>query len=130
MLVYAVPDLSTGWLIGHVCAQLFVHARFNRVHCRMTYSGGRVSFTDFKVVLDNRVYSGMEGRWHDLLNRLKWDVIKSVLKSVAGLQGRKFKELMPDVRCIIHLPSTNVAKSNVFPKKFDMEMKCTKPHKT
>ena len=27
---------------------------------------------------------------------LQWDTIKSVAKSVAGLQGRKFKELLPE----------------------------------
>ncbi|KAK9806263.1 hypothetical protein WJX72_007766 [[Myrmecia] bisecta] len=74
---------------------LFVHVRLNRVHCRVTYKGYPLSFTDFKVLLDNRVYENLEGRWRDLFNRIKWDTIKSVLKSVAGLQGRKFKELLP-----------------------------------
>lgn len=37
------------------------------------------------------MYERLEGRWRDLLNRLKWDTIKSAVKSVAGLQGRKFK---------------------------------------
>jgi hypothetical protein len=37
------------------------------------------------------VYERVEGRWRDLLNRLKWDTVKSAVKSVAGLQGRKFK---------------------------------------
>ena len=53
--------------------------------------GYPISFSDFKMVLDNRVYRSLEGRWRDLFNRVKWDTIKSVLKSVAGLQGRKFK---------------------------------------
>jgi len=43
------------------------------------------------VLLDAQVYEDLEGRWVDLFNRMKWDIIKSVLKSVAGLQGRKFK---------------------------------------
>ena len=46
---------------------------------------------DFKVVLDKRVYRGIEGQWRDLFGRIKWDAVKSALKSVAGLQGRKFK---------------------------------------
>lgn len=43
------------------------------------------------MLLDAQVYEDLEGRWVDLFNRMKWDIIKSVLKSVAGLQGRKFK---------------------------------------
>ena len=37
------------------------------------------------------MYHNLEGQWRDLFNRLKWDTVKSALKSVAGLQGRKFK---------------------------------------
>ena len=53
--------------------------------------GWPVNFSDFKLVLDNRVYRNIDGRWADLFNKLKWDTIKSVVKSVTGLQGRKFK---------------------------------------
>jgi hypothetical protein len=52
------------------------------------------------MVLDNRVYDGLEGPWRDLFQRLKWDIVKSVLKSMTGLQGRKVK-----VRCLHHLNS-------------------------
>ena len=50
------------------------------------------NFTDFKLVLDNRVYR-LDGGWRDLFQRMKWDVIKSALKSVLNLQGRKFRVL-------------------------------------
>ena len=50
-----------------------------------------MNIKDFKVLLDKRVYHNLEGQWRDLFNRLKWDTVKSALKSVAGLQGRKFK---------------------------------------
>ena len=36
-------------------------------------------------------YEQLEGRWRDLANRMKWDAIKSAVKSMAGLQGKKFK---------------------------------------
>ena len=48
------------------------------------------------MVLDNRTYDGLEGAWRDLFQRLKWDIVKSVLKSMSGLQGRKVKV------CICH----------------------------
>ena len=50
-----------------------------------------MNINDLKVLLDKRVYRDLEGHWRDLLTRIKWDTIKSALKSVAGLQGRKFK---------------------------------------
>eukprot|EP00884_Botryococcus_braunii_P017348 jgi/Botrbrau1/4297/Bobra.0390s0036.1 len=75
---------------------LFKHVRLNRVHCRVTYQGYPFNINDLKILLDKRVYEYMDCRWMDLFNRLKWDTIKSVLKSVTGLQGRKFKELIGD----------------------------------
>lgn len=48
-----------------------------------------------QMVLDNRVYDGLEGPWRDLFQRLKWDIVKSVLKSMTGLQGRKVKVRLP-----------------------------------
>ncbi len=53
--------------------------------------GAPFNIKDFKVLLDAQVYEDLEGQWVDLFHRMKWDIIKSVLKSVAGLQGRKFK---------------------------------------
>lgn len=57
----------------------------------MLWQGYPVNIRDFKVLLDKRVYHNLEGQWRDLFSRLKWDTVKSALKSVAGLQGRKFK---------------------------------------
>lgn len=65
--------------------------------------GAPFNIKDFKVLLDAQVYEDLEGRWVDLFNRMKWDIIKSVLKSVAGLQGRKFKVWPPThVPCMVH----------------------------
>lgn len=50
-----------------------------------------MKISDFKVVLDKRVYTKLEGGWQDLFNRIKWDVVKSVLKSAAGFQKGKLK---------------------------------------
>ena len=44
-----------------------------------------------QMVLDNRTYDQLAGKWRDLFDRLKWDIIKSVIKSVSGLQGKKVK---------------------------------------
>lgn len=71
----------------------FVHVRFNRVHCRITYTGQRVpiNMSDFKLVLDTKVYVDFEGSWRDIFSRYKGTLLSSVLKSLTGLQGKKFK---------------------------------------
>lgn len=71
----------------------FVHVRFNRVHCRITYNGQRVpiSMSDFKLVLDTKVYVDFEGSWRDIFSRYKGTLLSSALKSLTGLQGKKFK---------------------------------------
>ena len=52
---------------------------------------GPLRISDFKVVLDKRVYRDLEGSWQDLFNRIKWDVVKSVAKSAVGFQKGKLK---------------------------------------
>ena len=52
--------------------------------------GVGMKISDFKLVVDKRVYS-LEGRWQDLLNRIKWDVGKSVAKSALGIQKGKMR---------------------------------------
>lgn len=59
----------------------------------ITYAGGPVTIRDWQIVLDTRVYKQHVGRWHDLMSRLKWDIIKSVVKSMAGLQGNKLRKI-------------------------------------
>lgn len=79
-----------------------------------------MNIKDFKVLLDKRVYHNLEGQWRDLFNRLKWDTVKSALKSVAGLQGRKFKVLslcilpMLGQRC--HASGASARLSLLYPK--------------
>lgn len=43
------------------------------------------------MVLDNRTYEQLAGAWRDLFDLLKWDIIKSVLKSLGGFQRQKVK---------------------------------------
>ncbi|KAF5836546.1 golgi-body localization protein domain-containing protein [Dunaliella salina] len=71
----------------------FKHVRFNRMHVRLSYEGPPLSVTNFMLVLDASVYRGLEGGWRTILNRYKKDVIVSLLKSMAGWQNRKVKEL-------------------------------------
>ena len=78
-------------IITHHCHQTRLLDFTSQCHVQ----GAPFNIKDFKVLLDAQVYEDLEGRWVDLFNRMKWDIVKSVLKSVAGLQGRKFKVLSP-----------------------------------
>lgn len=42
-------------------------------------------------MLDKRIYRDLEGGWADLFNRIKWDVVKSIVKSAMGFQKSKVK---------------------------------------
>ena len=79
-----------------------------------------MNIKDFKVLLDKRVYHNLEGQWRDLFNRLKWDTVKSALKSVAGLQGRKFKVLpsclLPMVDQSSHASGASASFCHMYPK--------------
>ncbi|CAG9463002.1 unnamed protein product [Pedinophyceae sp. YPF-701] len=66
------------------------HVRFNRVYARVSYEGGRMPFLDLKLLLDSVVYQNIDTKWGSLFSRYKFAVLRSVLKSVTGLQNRKF----------------------------------------
>ncbi|GIL87249.1 hypothetical protein Vretifemale_15344, partial [Volvox reticuliferus] len=74
----------------------FRHVRFNRMAARLTYTGPRLSIgggAGWGLVIDARVYRNIVGGWKDILAKYKWDVIRSVIKSLAGIQAGKLKEL-------------------------------------
>ncbi|KXZ43624.1 hypothetical protein GPECTOR_85g354 [Gonium pectorale] len=76
----------------------FRYVRFNRIAARLTYSGPLLSIGGGKsggwsVVIDARVYRNVEGGLWDIPKKYKWDVIRSVIKNVAGVQAGKLKEL-------------------------------------
>ena len=52
--------------------------------------GVGIKISDFKLVIDKRVYA-LDGRWGDLLNKIKWDLAKSVAKSAVGIQKGKLR---------------------------------------
>ena len=77
------------------------YMRFNECHIMMSYEGNPISFNR-PLVLDARTYNFFEGQWRDFINKLKWDVIRSVLKSVTGFQGRKLKDLELQTSDLMH----------------------------
>ena len=92
---------------------------YNLLCCGCWVQGAPFNIKDFKVLLDAQVYEDLEGRWVDLFNRMKWDIVKSVLKSVAGLQGRKFKVplLIPPPPPALLTPAPLLTRPPTFPLK-------------
>ena len=68
--------------------------RFNCLHLRLSYQGKPVSLKDMKLVIDTRSYPNFLGTLRQLLARVRWDVVKSVFRSVAGLQGKKVRDFL------------------------------------
>ena len=72
--------------------------RINTCSMMVTYAGYPINLTRMKILLDTREYHAMEGRWKDLIQRFTWDAVKSVLKSVTGLQNEKIKAMLGEDR--------------------------------
>lgn len=66
--------------------------KFSQVELLATYEGSRFSFTDLRLLMDTFARTEYTGTWRRLFSKLKKHIIWGVLKSVAGMQGRKFKD--------------------------------------
>ena len=65
------------------------YLRVNDVLLRVSYDGAPRSFHEVRLLLDASTHAGFRGRWRELVDKLKGNVVWSVLKSVTGLQGKK-----------------------------------------
>ena len=65
------------------------YLRVNDVLLRVSYDGAPRSFHEVRLLLDASTHAGFRGRWRELVDKLKGNVVWSVLKSVTGLQGRR-----------------------------------------
>ena len=65
------------------------YLRVNDVLLRVSYDGAPRSFHEVRLLLDASTHAGFRGRWRELVDKLKGNVVWSVLKSVTGLQGKR-----------------------------------------
>eukprot|EP00963_Diacronema_lutheri_P009939 scaffold938_cov334-Pavlova_lutheri.AAC.59 len=75
---------------------LFRYVKVDALSVQVSYTGAPISIHELKLVADARLYHNFLGTGQELLQRVKWDWTKSVLRSVAGLQHRKFRQLVPN----------------------------------
>ncbi|MCO5594207.1 hypothetical protein L7F22_048232 [Adiantum nelumboides] len=66
--------------------------RISQVELLVTYEGSRLSVNELRLLMDTFTRIEFTGTWRRFFSRVKKHIIWSVLKSVAGMQGKKFKD--------------------------------------
>ncbi|KAK8474095.1 hypothetical protein V6N11_052909 [Hibiscus sabdariffa] len=70
----------------------FRNIKISQVELSLTYEGSRFVVSDLKLLMDTFHRVEFTGTWRRLFSRVKKHVIWGVLKSVAGMQVKKFKD--------------------------------------
>ncbi|KAL1194358.1 Protein SABRE [Cardamine amara subsp. amara] len=70
----------------------FRNIKISQVELLVTYEGSRFVVNDLKLLMDTFHRVEFTGTWRRLFSRVKKHIIWGVLKSVTGMQGKKFKD--------------------------------------
>ncbi|XP_038714762.1 protein SABRE isoform X2 [Tripterygium wilfordii] len=70
----------------------FHNIKISQVKLLVTYEGSRFVVNDLKLLMDTFQCVEFTGTWRRLFSRVKKHIIWGVLKSVTGMQGKKFKD--------------------------------------
>ncbi|XVF64917.1 hypothetical protein PTKIN_Ptkin09bG0204900 [Pterospermum kingtungense] len=70
----------------------FHNIKISQVELLVTYEGSRFVVNDLKLLMDTFHCTELTGTWRRLFSRVKKHIIWGVLKSVTGMQGKKFKD--------------------------------------
>ncbi|CAJ2657974.1 unnamed protein product [Trifolium pratense] len=70
----------------------FHNIKISQVELCVTYEGQRFVVSDMKLLMDQFHRAEFTGTWQKLISRVKKHIIWGVLKSVTGMQGKKFKD--------------------------------------
>lgn len=69
----------------------FHNIKISQVELLVTYEGSRLAINDLRLLMDTFHRVEFTGTWRRLFSRVKKHIIWGVLKSVTGMQGKKFK---------------------------------------
>ncbi|XP_010276667.1 PREDICTED: protein SABRE-like isoform X1 [Nelumbo nucifera] len=69
----------------------FQNVKISQVELLLTYEGSRFAVSDLRLLMDPFQRVDFIGSWPRLFSRVKKHIIWGVLKSVTGMQGKKFK---------------------------------------
>ncbi|KNA17373.1 hypothetical protein SOVF_080580 [Spinacia oleracea] len=70
----------------------FHNIKISQVELLVTYEGSRFAVSDLRLLMDQFHRVEFTGTWRRLFSRVKKHIIWGVLKSVTGMQGKKFKD--------------------------------------
>ncbi|XP_028061949.1 protein SABRE-like [Camellia sinensis] len=70
----------------------FHNIKISQVELLVTYEGPPLPVTELRLLMDTFHRVDFTGTWRRLFSRVKKHVIWGVLKSVTGMQGKKFKD--------------------------------------
>jgi hypothetical protein len=70
----------------------FHNIKISQVELLVTYEGSRFAVSDLRLLMDTFHRDEFIGTWRRLFSRVKKHIIWGVLKSVTGMQGKKFKD--------------------------------------
>ncbi|XP_023769240.2 protein SABRE [Lactuca sativa] len=70
----------------------FHNIKISQVELLVTYEGSRFAVSDLRLLMDSFHRVEFTGTWKKLFARVQKHVIWGVLKSVTGMQGKKFKD--------------------------------------
>eukprot|EP00262_Sarcandra_glabra_P013475 TRINITY_DN3739_c0_g1_i1.p1 TRINITY_DN3739_c0_g1~~TRINITY_DN3739_c0_g1_i1.p1 ORF type:complete len:380 (+),score=70.44 TRINITY_DN3739_c0_g1_i1:45-1142(+) len=70
----------------------FHNIKISQVELLVTYEGSRFAVSDLRLLMDTFHRPEFTGTWRRLFSRVKKHIIWGVLKSVTGMQGKKFKD--------------------------------------
>ncbi|RWR77330.1 protein SABRE [Cinnamomum micranthum f. kanehirae] len=76
----------------------FHNIKISQVELLVTYEGSRFPISDVRLLMDTFHRDEFIGTWRRLFSRVKKHIIWGVLKSVTGMQGKKFKDKGPSQR--------------------------------
>ncbi|XP_062212048.1 protein SABRE isoform X2 [Phragmites australis] len=68
----------------------FHNIKISQVELLVTYEGSRLAINDLRLLMDTFHRVEFTGTWRRLFSRVKKHIIWGVLKSVTGMQGKKF----------------------------------------
>ncbi|XP_078148685.1 HYPERSENSITIVE TO PI STARVATION 4 isoform X4 [Carex rostrata] len=70
----------------------FHNIKISQVELQVTYEGSRFAVNDLRLLMDTFHRTEFTGTWRRLFSKVKKHIIWGVLKSVTGMQGKKFKD--------------------------------------
>lgn len=70
----------------------FHNIKISQVELLVTYEGSRFAVSELRLLMDTFHRVEFTGTWRRLFSRVKKHIIWGVLKSVTGMQGKKFKD--------------------------------------